>query len=76
MFVQFDTLDIAVQEEFEKFLTERGINDALAMFIPEYAEHKEQKVRLRQSHWLCLSANKWLQEYVGWLNNVKKFIEA
>ena len=43
--VQFDTLDVSVQEEFEKFLQERGINDALAAFIPEYAEHKEQKVR-------------------------------
>ena len=42
---QFDTLDVAVQDEFEKFLTERGINESLAYFIPEYAEWKEQKVR-------------------------------
>ncbi|KAI0337990.1 mitochondrial glycoprotein [Trametopsis cervina] len=55
---QFDTLDVSVQEEFEKFLTERGINDSLAAFIPEYAEHKEQK------------------EYVGWLKNVKTFIDV
>lgn len=55
---QFDTLDVSVQEEFEKFLQERGINDALAVFVPEYAEYKEQK------------------EYVGWLQNVKKFVEA
>lgn len=41
---QFDTLDVTVQEEFEKFLQERGINESLALFIPEYAEHKEQKV--------------------------------
>ncbi|KIP06473.1 hypothetical protein PHLGIDRAFT_106952 [Phlebiopsis gigantea 11061_1 CR5-6] len=40
---QFDTLDVSVQEEFEKFLTERGINDSLALFIPEYAEFKEQR---------------------------------
>jgi len=40
---QFDTLDVGVQEEFEKFLGERGINDSLALFVPEYAEHKEQK---------------------------------
>lgn len=45
MFSQFDTLDVTVQEEFEKFLQERGINDTLAAFIPEYAEFKEQKVR-------------------------------
>ncbi|KZT69088.1 mitochondrial glyco protein [Daedalea quercina L-15889] len=40
---QFDTLDVAVQEEFEQWLKERGINDDLATFIPEYAEWKEQK---------------------------------
>jgi complement component 1 Q subcomponent-binding protein len=40
---QFETLDISVQEEFEKFLQERGINESLAMFIPEYSEFKEQK---------------------------------
>lgn len=37
-------MDVSVQEEFEKFLAERGINDSLAVFIPEYAEYKEQKV--------------------------------
>ena len=41
----FDNLDVAVQEEFEKFMQERGFNENLAMFIPEYAEFKEQKVR-------------------------------
>ena len=35
-----------MQEEFEKFLRERGIAEPLALFIPEYAEHKEQKVSL------------------------------
>ncbi|KIJ62193.1 hypothetical protein HYDPIDRAFT_158469 [Hydnomerulius pinastri MD-312] len=44
---QFDTLDVAVQEEFEKFLQERGINENLAMFIPEYSEFKEQKEYVR-----------------------------
>jgi complement component 1 Q subcomponent-binding protein len=33
-----------LQEEFEKFLQERGINESLALFIPEYCEHKEQQV--------------------------------
>jgi hypothetical protein len=42
---QFDTLDVAVQEEFEKFLAERGIDESLALFIPEFAEFKEHKVR-------------------------------
>ncbi|KAH7887096.1 mitochondrial glycoprotein [Phlebopus sp. FC_14] len=44
---QFDTLDVSVQEEFEKFLQERGINENLAMFIPEYSEFKEQKEYVR-----------------------------
>lgn len=35
-----------VQEEFEKFLRERGIAESLALFIPEFAEYKEQKVRV------------------------------
>jgi complement component 1 Q subcomponent-binding protein, mitochondrial len=42
---QFDTLDVGVQEEFEKFLAERGIDERLALFIPEFSEYKEQKVR-------------------------------
>jgi len=44
---QFDTLDVAVQEEIEKWLQERGINENLAMFIPEYSEFKEQKEYVR-----------------------------
>ena len=43
---QFETLDLSLQEEFEKFLQERGINESLAFFVPEYAQYKEQKVRL------------------------------
>ena len=41
---KFDTLDVAVQEEFEKYLQERGVNEHVALFIPEYAEFKEQSV--------------------------------
>jgi complement component 1 Q subcomponent-binding protein len=48
---QFDTLDVAVQEEFEKWLNERGVNEGLATFIPEYSEHKEQKVRMGGMLW-------------------------
>jgi len=40
---QFDTLDVGVQDEFEKYLQERGVNESLASFIPEYAAHKEQQ---------------------------------
>jgi len=41
---QFDTLDVAVQEEFERYLQERGVNESVASFIPEYATYKEQQV--------------------------------
>jgi len=40
---QFDHLDVGVQESFEKYLDERDIGPALATFIPEYAEWKEQQ---------------------------------
>jgi len=55
---QFEHLDVSVQEELEKYLLERGIGEELALFVPEYAEWKEQK------------------EYVGWLKNVKQFVDA
>ncbi len=48
--LQFDTLDVSLQDEFDKFLQERGINQTLAYFVPEYAEYKEQKVSLQVSH--------------------------
>ena len=44
MYCQFETLDLNFQEEFEKFLQERGVNESLAFFVPEYAQLKEQKV--------------------------------
>jgi len=40
---QFDTLDVAVQEEFDAWLRERGVNESVALFIPDYAEFKEQR---------------------------------
>jgi complement component 1 Q subcomponent-binding protein, mitochondrial len=44
LYCQFETLDLNFQEEFEKFLQERGVNESLAFFVPEYAQLKEQKV--------------------------------
>jgi len=55
---QYDRLEIGLQERFDEYLQERGVSEELALFIPEYAEFKEQK------------------EYVGWLRNVKSFVEA
>jgi hypothetical protein len=43
-YFKFDHLDTNVQEEFERYLDERGIGGDLALFVPDYAEYKEQKV--------------------------------
>ena len=40
---QFDALDETLQQEFETYLEERGIDSNLALFIPDLAEWKEQK---------------------------------
>jgi len=40
----FSSLDEGLQDEFEKYLQERGIVEAVASFIPEYSAYKEQQV--------------------------------
>ncbi|KAJ4387955.1 Mitochondrial acidic protein mam33 [Gnomoniopsis smithogilvyi] len=54
----FGTLDEDLQLLMEQYLDERGINTALAVFVPDYMDVKEHR------------------EYLTWLNNVKKFIDA
>ena len=50
---QFETLDLNLQEEFERFLLqERGIDESLALFVPEYAQYKEQKVGPVRPLWI------------------------
>ncbi|KAK7044395.1 mitochondrial glycoprotein [Favolaschia claudopus] len=39
----FETLDAGLQENFESFLRERGIDEKLAEFVPQYAQYKEQR---------------------------------
>jgi len=48
----FDTLDVGLQDEFEKYLQERGVNETVAAFIPEYCAYKEQQVcsRIKRLH--------------------------
>ena len=58
---QFDSLDVGVQDEFDKFLRERGIDETLALFVPEYAELKEQKVRRDVYHSKVL-VNLWARQ--------------
>lgn len=40
---QFAELDEGLQNLFERYLEERGVNSALANFLPDYVEYKEQK---------------------------------
>lgn len=40
---QFETLDDNLQGQFMQFLLERGIDTNMALFIPNYAEYKEQR---------------------------------
>lgn len=39
----FNNLDEDLQVLFENYLGERGINTTMALFVPEYIDHKEQK---------------------------------
>jgi hypothetical protein len=41
---QFESLDPALNEAFEAYLRERGVDGALAGFVPRYALWKEQRV--------------------------------
>jgi complement component 1 Q subcomponent-binding protein, mitochondrial len=43
----FNNLDEDLQILLEKYLEERGINTRLALFIPDYIDHKEQKEYIR-----------------------------
>lgn len=43
----FGNLDEDLQILFERYLDERGINTALALFVPDYIDMKEQKEYLR-----------------------------
>ncbi|KAI9883235.1 MAG: hypothetical protein M1823_004994 [Watsoniomyces obsoletus] len=46
----FANLDEDLQVLFERYLDERGVNTALALFVPDYVDYKEQKEYLR---WLA-----------------------
>ncbi len=43
----FVNLDEDLQVMFERYLDERGINTALALFVPDYVDYKEQKEYVR-----------------------------
>lgn len=43
----FSNLDEDLQILLEKYLEERGVNTRMALFIPDYIDHKEQKEYIR-----------------------------
>jgi complement component 1 Q subcomponent-binding protein len=73
---EFEHLDVTVQEGFEAYLAERGIDESLALFIPDYAEWKEQKVYITLIVGRYNTYALFFQDYVSWLNNVKSFVSA
>ncbi|KIH93445.1 complement component 1 Q subcomponent-binding protein, mitochondrial [Sporothrix brasiliensis 5110] len=54
----FGSLDEDLQVLLDRYLEERGITQALAVFVPDYLDAKEQR------------------EYLGFLNNLKTFVDA
>ncbi len=54
----YGSLDEDLQVLLDRYLEERGITQALAVFVPDYLDVKEQR------------------EYLGFLNNLKTFVDA
>jgi complement component 1 Q subcomponent-binding protein, mitochondrial len=54
----FSNLDEDLQLLLEKYLEERGINTRMALFVPDYIDHKEQKeyISWLQSKYMLLPA--------------------
>ena len=70
----FNNLDEDLQILLEKYLEERGINTRLALFIPDYIDHKEQKEYIR---WLNSKSRPSASRAMHANTNldVKKFVE-
>lgn len=72
----FDTLDVNLQDEFDSFLKERGVDQPMARFVIQFAANKEQKVRLFFLFDLGnLELILCVQEYVKWLKKAQGFID-
>ena len=59
----FQNLDPELQSMLERYLDERGINEQLASFVPDYVDHKEQREYvhwLESKSWSSLIHSRWL----------------
>lgn len=52
----FQNLDPELQSMLERYLDERGINEQLASFVPDYVDYKEQKEYVQ---WLESKCSPW-----------------
>lgn len=70
----FNNLDEDLQILLEKYLEERGINTRLALFIPDYIDHKEQQEYIR---WLNSKLTEPFESFqeANRLVDVKQFVE-
>lgn len=49
----FGNLDEDLQVILERYLDERGINTALALFVPDYVDYKEQREYVTWLNGMC-----------------------
>ncbi|KAJ7308717.1 mitochondrial glycoprotein [Mycena albidolilacea] len=67
----FESLDPALKEAFEAYLRERGVDGALAGFVPRYA------LWARNGEWQNgLESGRGDSEYLEWLHGVEGFVKA
>lgn len=74
----FSNLDEDLQVMFDRYIQDRGINEALAQFIPEYIDFKEQREYVQ---WLggmfsVLNSVDALNRVTHYFLGMKSFIEA
>ena len=72
----FGNLDEDLQVLLERYLDERGVNTALALFIPDYIDHKEQReyISWLSSKSFAKDAPKFI--FTNCASDIQKFVEA
>ena len=71
----YGNLDEDLQVLIERYLEERGVNTALALWVPEYIDYKEQKEYL---NWLSRECTRktTCKTCTDFLAEMKKFVDA
>lgn len=71
----FGNLDEDLQVLLERYLDERGVNTALALWVPEYIDFKEQREYLNWLSSKC-SLEIYLKQKLTYYTDVKAFVDA